>query len=134
NVRGYSIYGDYSKPDPPRDLIDAVARGDVDVAIAWGPLAGYFARREAVPLTVHRLQQDGGGQSPECLGLPMEFDISMAVRPGASELRAVLDGVIARRKKEIAALLGRFDVPLVPSRTPAEVAGRGKEPSCRPRR
>jgi len=128
NVRGYSIYGDYSKPDPPRDLIDAVARGEVDVAIAWGPLAGYFARREPVPLAVHPLQQDGGPQSPERLGLPMTFDISMAVRPGASELEAALNGVIARRKKEIAALLSRFDVPLVSSRPAREVAAsRSKE-------
>lgn len=113
NVRGYSIYGDYSKPDPPRDLIDAVARGDIDVAIAWGPLAGYFAHREAVPLAVHPLAQDSGEQSSGRLGLPMEFAISMAVRPGASGLKAALDAVIARRQTEITALLGRFDVPLV---------------------
>ena len=41
NVRGYSIYGDYSRPNPPADLIAAVGRGEVDVAIAWG---GFIAR------------------------------------------------------------------------------------------
>ncbi|MFL5478628.1 MAG: quinoprotein dehydrogenase-associated putative ABC transporter substrate-binding protein, partial [Gemmatimonadaceae bacterium] len=48
NVRGYSVYGDYRQPNPPARLIDAVARGDVDVGVAWGPLAGYFAKRESV--------------------------------------------------------------------------------------
>jgi mxaJ protein len=37
NVVGFSIYGDYAQPNPPARLIDAVARGDIDVAIAWGP-------------------------------------------------------------------------------------------------
>src|SRR4051794_33084733 len=52
NVVGYTVYGDYAQENPPARLIEAVARGDVDVAIAWGPLAGYFARRQAVPLEI----------------------------------------------------------------------------------
>ena len=27
NVQGYSIYGDYSQPNPPARLIEAVAKG-----------------------------------------------------------------------------------------------------------
>src|SRR3954452_21089569 len=46
NVRGYTVYGDYSKPDPQREVVDAVADGRVDVAVVWGPFAGYFGRRE----------------------------------------------------------------------------------------
>src|SRR5829696_6870562 len=49
NVRGYSVYGNYRSPNPPAALIAAVSNGDVDVAIAWGPLAGYFARTSKVP-------------------------------------------------------------------------------------
>ena len=52
NVVGYSIYGDYSKPNPPAELVHAVARGDVDVAVLWGPFAGYFGPREPVPLVL----------------------------------------------------------------------------------
>jgi mxaJ protein len=52
NVRGYSVYGDYAEPTPPARLIDGVAAGDVDIAIAWGPLAGYFASRVEPPLRV----------------------------------------------------------------------------------
>jgi mxaJ protein len=43
NVVGVSVYGDYATASPPSRLIDAVAAGEVDVATAWGPLAGYFA-------------------------------------------------------------------------------------------
>src|SRR5690606_28353977 len=30
NVRGYSVYGDYSQPNPPARLLDAVVDGDID--------------------------------------------------------------------------------------------------------
>ena len=45
NVVGYSVLGDYSRPNPPARIVEAVAAGDVDVALVWGPLAGYFAPR-----------------------------------------------------------------------------------------
>ena len=46
------VYGDYSRPDPQREIVDAVADGRVDVAVVWGPLAGYYAQRESTPLDV----------------------------------------------------------------------------------
>ena len=49
---GYTIYGDYSRAHPASNLIEAVEKDDVDVAVAWGPLAGYFAKSSPVPLTL----------------------------------------------------------------------------------
>ena len=40
NVVGFSVYGDYAQPNPPARIVEAVAAGDVDVAVVWGPLAG----------------------------------------------------------------------------------------------
>jgi mxaJ protein len=109
NVVGYSIYGDYSQPNPPARLIDAVARGDVDVAIAWGPLAGYFARQESVPLEIIPV-------SPQIdlPFLPFVFDISMAVRRGDDSLRIRLDAFLERHQVEIQRLLEEYGVPLLP--------------------
>ena len=45
NVRGYPIVGDYSKPNPQARILEALARGEIDVAIVWGPFAGYFAKQ-----------------------------------------------------------------------------------------
>src|SRR5689334_18377660 len=45
NIVGYTVYGDYAKPHPASRIIDAVIKGDVDVAVVWGPLAGFFAAR-----------------------------------------------------------------------------------------
>lgn len=109
NVVGYSIYGDYSQPNPPARLIDAVVDRDIDVAIAWGPLAGYFARRAKVPLEVVPV-------SPQIdlPFLPFVFDIAMAVRRGDDSLRVRLDAIIEHRQGEIQKLLQDYGVPLLP--------------------
>lgn len=108
NVVGYSIYGDYREPNPPARLIDAVARGEVDVAIVWGPLAGYFVPREDRPLRITPLSPASDG--PE---LPFVFDVAMAVRRGDDSLRAEIESVLRRRRPEIRAILERYGVPLV---------------------
>jgi mxaJ protein len=108
NVHGYSVYGDYRQPNPPARLIDAVAAGDVDVGVAWGPLAGYFAKREPVPLAVTPV-------SPQIdlPFLPFVFDISMGVRRGNDALRDELNGVIERRHGEIDRILQEYGVPTI---------------------
>jgi quinoprotein dehydrogenase-associated probable ABC transporter substrate-binding protein len=108
NVRGYTVYGEYSRPDPARGVIDAVARGEVDVAIAWGPVAGYFARLERVPLRLTTVSP-----AEERNGLRFAFDIAMAVRREDQDLAAVLNQVIARRHTEIRQILMSYGVPLV---------------------
>jgi mxaJ protein len=107
NLIGFSIYGDYSKENPPAALIRAVEEGEVDVAIAWGPLAGYFAREAAAPLKVTPV-------SPafEPPALALAFDISMGVRKGDSELRDLLNSFIERRRRAIVQLLASYGVPL----------------------
>jgi quinoprotein dehydrogenase-associated probable ABC transporter substrate-binding protein len=104
-IRGYTVYGDYSQPSPQRAIVDAVAAGDVDVAIVWGPLAGYFAAREHPPLAVTPV-------APSDHDVPFAFDISMAVRPDDAPLHDALDAALARRASEVTRILRRFGVPL----------------------
>jgi quinoprotein dehydrogenase-associated probable ABC transporter substrate-binding protein len=102
------IYGDYSEPDPPARLIEAVARGDVDVAVAWGPLAGWYAKRSAVPLVLAPV-----APSVDVPFLPFVFDIAMGVRRGDVARRAQLDSELVRRRAEIRAILEDYGVPLL---------------------
>jgi quinoprotein dehydrogenase-associated probable ABC transporter substrate-binding protein len=111
NVVGYSIYGDYREPNPPSALIAAVAHGDVDVALAWGPLAGYFARNAGVPLKLTPIAQ----QMP---ALPMQFSIAIGVRKNEPALRDRLDALLQKKQPEIDALLREYGVPLVADATP----------------
>ena len=106
NVRGYSVLGDYREPNPPSRIVRAVANGEIDVAVVWGPLAGYFARRSPVPLRVVPV-------SPEVdvPYLPFVFDIAMGVRHGDTPLRDTLDAVIVRRQHDIDRILADYGVP-----------------------
>ena len=112
NVSGYSLYGNYAEPDPPARLVEAVAQGRVDVAIVWGPLGGYFAPRQRVPLRVTEIARD-----TDDTGLSFAYDIAMGVRKGDRRLRDTLQKVLDRRQGEVEAILREYHVPLKPPAT-----------------
>jgi mxaJ protein len=116
NVVGFSVYGDYSHENPPADIVTAVENGGIDLAVVWGPLAGFFAGRSPVPLTIVPV-------SPQIdvPFLPFVFDISMGVRRGEDSFRQQLDRVLERRKPEIDVILREYGVPLLQT-------GRGGQP------
>lgn len=102
NVRGFSVLGDYGEQTPAARILKAVEAGEIDVAIVWGPLAGYVARTAKLKLTP---------TPPSDGALPMRFSISMAVRHGDRALLERLNAFIARRHAHIDALLARYGVP-----------------------
>ncbi len=104
NVEGFSTF--YSAENPPSTIVDAVASGRVDVAIVWGPVAGYFAARQKVPMTIVPIPSGKGD-------LPFAFDIAMGVKPGNDALRAKVQDVLDRRRADIAAILKTFAVPVL---------------------
>lgn len=110
NVRGYMLYGDYRLPNPPAAIVQAVERGDIDVALIWGPLAGYFAAKSPVPLRLEPV-------TPwlDDAQWPMAYDISVGVQKNNDKLLHQIDAILARRHNDIAALLKRYHVPVVPS-------------------
>ena len=108
NVVGYSVLGDYRRPSPPSALVEAVARGDVDVATVWGPVAGYFAARASTPLDVRPIAAD-----PRPGEWPLVFAISMGTRRDDRMLLAALDAFVERRKAAIDAVLSEYHVPRV---------------------
>jgi mxaJ protein len=107
NVVGYTIYGDYAKPNPPSDIVTAVARGDIDLAIVWGPFAGYFAPRQPVKLRILPVEP------PADPSLPFTFAMALGVARRDSVLRDRLDSVLVRRRPEIERMLDRYGVPRV---------------------
>ena len=109
NVRGYMIYGDYRRPNPPAAVVEAVERGDVDVALVWGPLAGFFAAKSPVPLRLEPVTPWFADQQ-----WPMQFDVSVGVRKDDQKLLKAIDHVLVRRKIDIGRLLAAYRVPVVP--------------------
>lgn len=108
NLVGFSIFGNLYEKSPPADLIRAVENGQVDVAVAWGPMAGYFARQSNVPLELTPIEND-----PEHPDLPFAFDIGIGVRNGDSALKRELDAELVKRQAEISGILRSYGVPQV---------------------
>ncbi|MFL6764148.1 MAG: quinoprotein dehydrogenase-associated putative ABC transporter substrate-binding protein [Sphingomicrobium sp.] len=108
NVRGYMLYGNYAEPNPPAEIVRAVERGDVDVALVWGPLAGYFAAQSHIPLRLEPVTPWFADQQ-----WPMQFDVSVGVQKDNQTLLKDVDRVLARRSAEIRRLLGAYHVPVV---------------------
>lgn len=115
NVVGYTVYGDYREDNPPARIIDALARGEIDVAVVWGPLAGFFAQRQPLPMVVTPV-----APRQEAAFLPMAFDISLGVRHGNHALRAELDAALVRRRAEIRQVLANYGVPQIDAGAVAE--------------
>ncbi len=108
NVVGFSLFGPYGEPNPPRKLIDAVESGAVDIAIVWGPFAGYFGEHAKAPLEVTPV-------TPSVfLGVPFAYDISAGVRQGNQPLRSELDRIMQTQAAAVQQILTRYGVPQVP--------------------
>lgn len=90
-------------------IVRAVAKHQVDVAVVWGPLAGYFTQRYGSALRLIPLEPE-----VDPPGLPFTFAISMGVRKGNVALRNELEEVLTRHKDEITRILAEYAVPQLP--------------------
>jgi mxaJ protein len=108
NLRGYSLYGDYGRPDPAAAIMDALKRGEIDVAVVWGPFAGYYARRHPNLIAMHPVSP-----SLDPPGLPMTFAIAMGVRKGDDALYRDVEAALTSQRHRIESILDRFGVPRV---------------------
>lgn len=106
NLKGFLVYGDYRRDNPTAPIVDAVSRGDVDVAVVWGPIAGYFASREPVKLDLMPVSPQ-----VDLPFMPFVFDMSIGVRHPDKALRDTLDGILRRERPAIAAILNQYGVP-----------------------
>jgi mxaJ protein len=103
-VFGYTIYGEH--PAAQR-IVEAIAQGELDAGVVWGPAAGFFARAKNLGLAPARAPK-------ELEGVPFEFSISIGVKRGSGELRDRLDEALQRHRTEIDRVLDEYAVPRVP--------------------
>ncbi|MDQ1468977.1 MAG: mxaJ protein [Bryobacterales bacterium] len=106
NVTGFSLFA--AVDNPPGKIIDALARGRIDVAVVWGPYAGFFALRQPVAMEVRPVLP---GSNPT--SQPFSYDISMGVRPGDTAFLGTVQEILDRRHDDIRKVLEDFGVPLV---------------------
>jgi mxaJ protein len=106
NVRGFMLFGDYGKPNPAAAIVTAVAAGDIDVALVWGPVAGYFARQAAVPMHLEPVADDPTWK--------MSYAVAIGVRRGEQRLLQRVNAILAAEHPAIDSLLHAYRVPLLP--------------------
>jgi mxaJ protein len=106
NVRGYTLYGDYAKPNPPARILDALLAREIDVACVWGPLAGFFVREHPRALALTPLPPNDPATD-----LPFAYAIAMGVRRSNRALRDEIQAVLDRKRGEIDAILASYNVP-----------------------
>ena len=111
NVVGYQLMFDsnFHAEDYPGKVVEDLIAGQIDVALVWGPIAGYFAKKKAAPIEIVLLES-----KPDSVER-FAFDISMGVRKKDTELKAKLEESIARKHDEITHILEDFGVPLLPA-------------------
>lgn len=108
NIRGYAFSLERPQDNPATEMLRAVARGELDVAVAWGPVAGYFSSQQRAPLEMAPVMPERDGP-----GLPFVFAIAIGLRPSEHALRAEIELVLRRHSAEIDRILDEFNVPRV---------------------
>lgn len=109
NIVGFSVWGVESDETPQRHIIDAVASGQIDVAIVWGPFAGFFAQSLGDELVINPVA--GDPLQPE---LEFRYAFSMGVRRGDGALLEEVQQSLDRRQRDIESILIEYGIPLVP--------------------
>ena len=106
HLHSYQLLVDTRFNSPARDLVHDVATGAIDVGILWGPIAGYFAKRETPPLVIAPLQAPQGP-------MQLDFRITMGMRPNEPEWKRTINSLIRKKQKEIDEILLSYGVPLL---------------------
>ncbi|HEY6483139.1 MAG TPA: quinoprotein dehydrogenase-associated putative ABC transporter substrate-binding protein [Steroidobacteraceae bacterium] len=97
---------DIVEDNQPSYQIQQVVNGELDIAAAWGPMAGYYKTVKHDPLVIQpvNLMEDK---------VPMEFDMALAVPRGRADIKSAVEQALAQHKGEIRQVLVDFGVPLV---------------------
>jgi quinoprotein dehydrogenase-associated probable ABC transporter substrate-binding protein len=105
-IKSYALVVDTRFDSPTHEMMDDLDRGDIDVALLWGPIGGYYASKAKNPTTVVPLVKDENGPR-------MVYRIVMGVRHSDQNWKRALNKLISENKAEIQAILQSYGVPLL---------------------
>ena len=108
NARPYRMQRDLNLP--PSYLVDDLAKGEIDVAIAWGPIGGYFAKNSKVPMEVRIIPEY---ENTNVKGKEF-WNISVGVRKKDKERMELIQASLDRNKGKIEKILADYGIPTVP--------------------
>ncbi|WP_340118522.1 quinoprotein dehydrogenase-associated putative ABC transporter substrate-binding protein [Pelagibius sp. 7325] len=106
HAKSYKLIVDTRLEKPARDMVTDVAKGEIDAALAWGPLAGYWVKELAPDLVITPLAPDPGHER-------LDFRVSMGIRYNEPDWKHLLNGLLEKHADEIEAILTGYGVPLL---------------------
>lgn len=99
---------------PPSYLIDDLEKKEIDIAVAWGPIGGYFAKNSKVPMEVRLIPEYINDDAISAAKGKEFWNISVGVRKKDKERMAKIDAALERNKDKIEQILNEFGIPHVP--------------------
>jgi len=98
--------GDLIAENQPSYQVQQVIDGKLDIAAAWGPMAGYYKTIGKAPLTIQPVNTIDDS-------VPLEFDMALAVPRGRPDIKAAVERALRDSKDEVRKILDDYGVPLV---------------------
>lgn len=104
-AKPYPLTVDTRFDAPSKSMIDDLVAGTIDVALVWGPIGGYYAKKAGADLVVVPLTHEQG--------VRLDFRIAMGVRHSDQEWKRTLNKLISENQDEINHILEDYGVPIV---------------------
>jgi mxaJ protein len=106
NAKPFEVNAEESAAKATMAIIGELALGDLDAALLWGPVGGYYAERAALPLKLVPLVKESAGPSTI-------YGITMGLRPNEPQWKHTINKLIAENQAEINVILEGYNVPLL---------------------
>lgn len=106
NIKSYPLVIDTRFDAPTSAMIDDLDADRIDIAILWGPIAGYLAKHAKSPMKVMPLVKETSGSH-------LIYRIGMGVRHSDQEWKRLLNKLIAENQDAITHILAAYGVPLL---------------------
>ena len=106
NAKPYPLMIDTRVDSSAEAMINDLNKGDIDAAILWGPMAGFYAKKSDPPLHITPLVKEKTG--PQLI-----YRIGMGVRHADQNWKRLLNRLIQENQGEINKILISYGVPLL---------------------
>jgi quinoprotein dehydrogenase-associated probable ABC transporter substrate-binding protein len=106
SIRSYPLVIDTRFDSSTDRMFKELQAGDIDVAILWGPIGGYFAKNSKLALDVVPLVKEKSGPR-------MVYRLGMGVRHSDQNWKRELNRFISENQHAIEQLLASYGVPLL---------------------
>jgi quinoprotein dehydrogenase-associated probable ABC transporter substrate-binding protein len=106
NARPYPLMIDTRIDSSAAAMMKDLASGEIDAAVLWGPMAGYYAKQANPPFHITPLVKEKSGPQ-------LVYRIGMGVRPADQNWKRLLNRLIQENQLAINNILLDYGVPLL---------------------